>query len=155
MDALLSRLDMPKGKRVPYREEIHHPALFEPEIATGTVWALADGALMRDQVTPHREIAEIRDNVLRLRSAPEGEPVIYPIPANVSQALGPIRMLLTGKQMDQDLVVMENDEHGWRLFFGADTATRAQVFGCGARPRGVKTEDVSGVRRTTWFLDPP
>ena len=87
---------VPAGQRIRYREEISHPALDEPEVASGTMYVAADGTLVRDQEVPERQISEVGDTMLATRAAPEAEATLYPILGEVRPMLLALRRMLAG-----------------------------------------------------------
>ena len=125
-----------------------------PEIATGTMWVAADGALVRDQVTPRREISEIGDATVRLRKGPDQDPAIFPIPARLTGTVQAMRLVLTGGKLPQGSAAsLSAGGTGWRLGIDLGIGPSATLFGCGRRIHGIETENMTGTRRTVRFLD--
>jgi hypothetical protein len=153
VESLLSAIATTEDERVRYREEVRHPALPAPEIATGTMWITADGTMMRDQITPKREISEIGETTARLRTSPEADPTLFPIPDRLRGTLQAMRLVLTGEALPEGVETgLSADEGGWRLTLDLGSGPTATLFGCGKRARGIETENETGIRRTVRFL---
>ncbi len=140
-----------------YREEVHHPALAEPEVATGSVSIAATGDLVRHQVTPERQISEVGRTMLSTRPTPDAEPTLYPIPAEARPMLLALRRALAG---DADALAADfaldlaMDESGWRLALqprAGDGGATIVFGGCGENLRTVEIAQPDGVRRSLTF----
>jgi hypothetical protein len=126
-------------------------------VATGTVFIASDGALVRDQATPERQISEVGETMLATRPAPGAEPTLYPIPEDARPMLLALRRLLAG---DADAVAAEfavdlsAANSGWQLTLRARDETRpAVVFGgCGGDLRSMEVLGRDGVRRRLAFF---
>ena len=137
---------------------MQHPALTQPEIATGTVSVGDDGELVRDQLTPERQISEVGETMLSTRPAPDAEPTLYPIPAEARPMLLALRRTLAGnaEALAADFATdLAAEERGWRLDLRplAETSgTAISLRGCGAELRTVEIVQPDGVRRTLAFF---
>ena len=136
---------------------MHHPALAEPEVATGSVWIGEDGALVRDQVTPERQISEVGQRMLSTRSAPDAEPTLYPIPREARPMLLALRRMLAGDAaaIAEDFAAdVAAGEEGWRLALrplGGASDPSLVASGCGGDLRAVEMIGRDGVRRRLAF----
>jgi hypothetical protein len=150
-------LALPAGQRVRYREEIRHPALDEPEVASGTMYVAADGTLVRDQEVPERQISEVGDTMLATRAAPGAEPTLYPILGEVRPMLMALRRMLAGdgKAIAADFVTdLSADASGWVLTLRPRAEPDGQPLtfaGCGATLRALEIPERDGVARSFTF----
>jgi hypothetical protein len=151
---LVAGLALEPGRTVRYREEVQHPALAEPELATGSMFVAGDGDLVREQVTPERQISEVGETMLSTRSAPDAEPTLYPIPDEARPVLLALRRMLAGDakalaaDFETDLAV---EEEGWHLALrprAANDGAAISFGGCGAELRTVEIVQPDGVRRS-------
>ena len=154
---LIAELALEPGDKLGYREVVSHPALAEPEVATGTVFVAEDGALVRDQVTPRRQISEIGETMLATRSAPGAGPTLYPIPQEARPLLLALRRLMAG---DAAAIATEfatglaAGEKGWRLDLrprGEASGPSLVARGCGGDLAAVEITGRDGVRRRLAF----
>jgi hypothetical protein len=136
---------------------VQHPALAEPEIATGTVSVAENGDLVREQATPERQISEVGETMLSTRPAPDAEPTLYPIPDEARPLLLALRRMLAGEaealavEFETELAV---GEEGWRLTLrprAADAGAAIAFGGCGADLRTVEIAQADGIRRSIAF----
>lgn len=145
---------LPVGEKVAYREEVRHPALAEPEVATGTVYVAADGALVRDQATPERQISEVGDSMLSTRPSPEAEPTLYPIPSDARPMLLALRRILTGdaSAVASNFVTdLSFEAAGWTLTLrprGGPSASTLVLRGCGSVMLSMDVPGLDGVVRS-------
>lgn len=146
VDALVAILSTSERQPIHYREEVHHPALVSPEIATGTMWVEPDGTLVRDQVTPRREISRVGDLLVSVQGNGAAEPTLFPVPDEMQPLIASIRLLLTGETVDSEAATLSTGRAGWRLDLAG-----ASLSGCGASPETLETRDSSGVRRIVRF----
>ncbi len=157
MAALVSGLKLEPDRDVGYREEVQHPALARPEVASGTMHLAQDGTLVRDQVVPERQISEVGENFVTVRDGPDTEPNLYPIPGELRPMLSALRGLLAG-----DLAVLEatfaadlsTGESGWILTLKplSDPSLPAIDFaGCGNMLQRMEIDGGDGIRRTLTF----
>jgi hypothetical protein len=154
---LIARLAVPAGQRIRYREEIGHPALAEPEVASGTMYVAADGTLVRDQEVPSRQISEVGDTMLATRAAPGAEATLYPILGEVRPMLLALRRMLAGNgnaiaaAFATDLAA---DATGWVLTLrprGETDGTALSFAGCGDSLRAMQIPERDGVVRSIAF----
>ncbi|HUF87991.1 MAG TPA: hypothetical protein VMM59_11470 [Thermohalobaculum sp.] len=148
--------------RVGYREEVHHPALAQPEVASGTMSMTADGRLVRDQRRPEREISEIGESFVSVRQGPDAPENLLPVPSELKPMLDAIRGVVGGDAeaiaaaFDLELVA---SAPLWRVrLVPSDSAARGielVVAGCGARLRGMEVRQPGGVRRVIRFESQP
>ena len=141
--------------KVAYREEVRHPALPFPKVATGMLMLESDGWLVRHQMTPDEEILEIGETVLRVRQGADGEANLLPIPSEMRDLFKLLRNVVVRDHRTVELGKVsdvEIDAEGWRMPFGkfADDAS-VWVTGCGSRMRGFLIQKDDGVERRTTF----
>jgi hypothetical protein len=154
---LIATLAVPAGQRIEYREEVRHPALVEPELATGTMYVADDGALVREQETPERQISEIGDRMLSTRSPPEAEPTLYPIPDEIRPVLLALRRMLAGDGaaiLADFTTELSTRATGWTLRLqphGAAEGVALTFGGCGDRLAWLEIEGGDGVMRSIAF----
>ncbi len=157
MAQLIAGLALDPGREVAYREEVRHPALAEPEVATGTVHVAGNGALVRDQTTPERQISEIGETMLSTRSAPDAEATLYPIPADARPMLLALRRMLAGDAAaiaTEFATELASGEAGWRLTLRplGEAPGPAVIFGgCGDDLLTMEIVGRDGVRRRLGF----
>jgi hypothetical protein len=139
---------------VVYREEVHHPALPLPEVASGVLWVTADGHLLRDQHSPQREISEIGGTFISVRATPEGPVNLLLIPAELRPMLDAIRFVVAGDARataDDFVLNLLTGASGWRVeMIPKDhEAPEMQIVlvGCGTVLQAIEIEQAHGVRR--------
>ena len=88
----------PETGDVAYREEVRHPALPFPKVATGTLGVNASGKLIRHQKTPDVEIVEIGEDVLQVRKGEDGEPNMLPVPSDMKGIFGFLRAMASAPE---------------------------------------------------------
>jgi hypothetical protein len=154
---LIPALAVPAGRRIAYREEVRHPALVEPEVATGTMHVAENGAFVREQTTPERQISEVGDRMLSIRSSPQAEPTLYPIPGEVRPMLLALRRMLAGDGaaiLADYTAELSTRAPGWVLSLRPHGAVRdaALTFsGCGDRLQSLEITGGDGVVRSIDF----
>jgi hypothetical protein len=127
-------------------------------VATGTVFIAPDGALVRDQATPDRQISEVGETMLATRPAPDAAPTLYPIPKDARPMLLALRRLLAGDAAAvaaEFAVDLSAGDAGWQLTLRAldETSRPAVVFGgCGGDLRSMEILGRDGVRRRLAFF---
>ena len=139
---------------IAYAEQIFHPALVEPVTAAGTFHMADDGTLIRAQEYPEREIAEIGRNTIRLRSDPDAEANLVPIPEDIEPMLATVRALVAGEPrsiLETYSVELLPHEGGWQVVVDSDNPmgalTHLAVIGCGETLRAVELDLADGGRR--------
>ena len=154
---LIAGLALQPGRSVLYREEVQHPALAEPELATGSVRVAENGDLVREQVTPERQISEVGETMLSTRPGPDAEPTLYPIPDEARPMLTALRAALAGDEaaMARDFEIgLGVGEEGWRLTLrprAAGAGSAIALGGCGRDLLSVEIAQSDGVRRSLAF----
>lgn len=152
--AVLGGLSERKAGAVGYREEIEHPALLTPTIATGTMTIDGD-LLIKDQRTPHREISEIDQRFVSVRNAPEAEPNLLPLPTEAARFIEALRLLLTGNAqaiLDDFSGELVSVDAGWGLRLVPNGSKRTMdLRGCGGRISGLTLFEADGVVRRLIF----
>ncbi len=154
---MIAALAVPPGERIDYREEVRHPALVEPEIATGTMYVAEDGTLVREQKTPERQISEVGDRMLSTRSSPQAEPTLYPIPGELRPMLLALRRMLAGDAgaIQADFTTeLSTGATGWALALrphGAAEGAALTFTGCGDRLTSLEIAGRDGVVRSIAF----
>lgn len=148
--------------RVGYREEIHHPALAQPEVASGTLSMTADGHLVKDQRRPRREVSEIGESRVSVRQGPDAPENLLPIPSELKPMLDAIRGVVSG---DTEVITaafnMELSATAplWRVRLVPSDAGASGieivVAGCGARLRGMEVRQPGGIERVITFDNQP
>ncbi len=146
------------GEQIAYREEIQHPALLEPTIATGTM-ALVDGVLVKDQKTPKREISEIDQRVITVRKGPGAEANLLPLPDEIARFANALRALMSGSGqavLDEFAAELMPVENGWKTKLSPLEEARLSLdlVGCGARLTGMTLYEPDGVTRRLTFATP-
>lgn len=154
---MISELEVPAGRRVAYREEVRHPALVEPEVATGAMYVSQNGTLVREQATPERQISEVGDRMLSTRASPAAERTLYPIPGEARPMLLALRNMLAG---DGAAVLADFTAEltaratGWTLSLRPRGAAEGPVLifnGCGETLRALEITQGDGVVRSFAF----
>lgn len=161
MAQLIAALELHPGRKIGYREEVHHPALAAPEVAAGTVHVARDGDLVRDQVRPERQISEVGATMLSTRPAPDAEATLYPIPAEARPMLLALRRMLAGDAaaVAADFATdLSTGESGWRLALrplgdaaGPAPGTAVVFGGCGGDLLSMQMTGRDGLRRVLAF----
>ncbi len=138
-----------------YREEIHHPALPEPEIATGTMRVDPDGSLVKAQEFPHGEVSAIGESFISVRRPPDAQPNLLPIPDDFVEAVEALKLLLSGEAAR--LAEIHSPElgtgpEGWQVLI-ALPGHPMRVLGCGDTLVGIELREPGGVRRLYTFTE--
>lgn len=142
---------------VPYREEVHHPALAVPETASGTMHVATDGRLVKAQDRPRPEISEIGEDFLSLRPGPDAEASLLPIPPEARPVLDALRATLSGDLgtlTARFAPVLLPGGPLWRVSLavhGAPDALPVVLIGCGGVLRGIEIHEPGGIRRLIAF----
>jgi len=147
-----------RSGRVAYREEVHHPALAEPETADGYLSVTESGRLVRDQHRPRREISEVGETLLSIRQGPGAPENLMPIPDSARPMFEAIRHAVVGdaaaiaRGFELELVATRPL---WRVRLRPKDAgargTEISLIGCGEVLRGMEIVQPNGVRRVLGF----
>lgn len=137
-----------------YREEVHHSALPQPEIARGILEITTDGHLLKDQYMPRRELSEIGEAFISVRETPDGPVNLLPIPTEIRPMLDAMRLVVTGNATgvaDEFAVDLLPKASGWhiRLVPRDPAASGMQIglSGCGTFLHAIEIDQPGGVRR--------
>jgi hypothetical protein len=154
---LVAGLALERGTSIAYRDEVRHPALEQPEIASGTMRITKGGTLIRDQAVPRRQVIEIGDELVSVRTGPDAEPSLYPLPAEIRPMIAAIRALLTGDAAAIEAAFsaeMSIGDSGWRLTLRpiSEQPLSAVAFsGCGGVLKQMEISESHGIRRLLSF----
>jgi len=147
-----------KSGEVAYREEIYHPALAEPETASGFLSVTQSGDLVRDQRQPRREISEVGQSFLSVRDGPDAPENMWPIPGPARPMFAAMRQAVSGDAMalTRDFTLeLVSDVPIWRVrLVPEDSELRGVgivLIGCGATLVGMELSQPGGIRRILTF----
>lgn len=133
---------------------MRHPALTAPEVARGTLRALPDGRLVKDQTSPRREISEIGDGIISIRRSPEGEANLLPVPSEMLPMLRILGLAAGGRleeAADASELGFEMTPEGWRVALSPGDGPVVHLAGCGRRLSRIEIREPDGVERV-YFL---
>lgn len=146
---------------MPYREEIYHPALPEPDEARGWFDKSDGDDLVLHQTEPSVETLTIGEDYIWLQREADSTAEILPIPSEMQPLLDMLRMIVAGtpdlaKLSDAGFrSEIRNNEAGWRLTLTSnspdDAARRMVMYGCGDVLRAVELQLPDGGRRRYVF----
>lgn len=156
--ALEARAAAPTGAPIPYSEEIHHPALAEPELAAGSFTQTPDGALIRNQTSPQIETAQIGSDFITVMRPGETGTELLPIPDEIAPLLAALRAILAGSDtawLRAADARLDPAETGWQLTVSpksdAGPAPHLVLRGCGRRLEALEITEPNGARRLIRF----
>lgn len=156
-EALKARPAAP-GPKIPYREEIDHEVFPVPVTARGVMYVGPEGALIRHQMAPSEEIAEIDADVVRVIKIGEGaESAESAIKIDPERAplLTLLRRMLQDEPVDIDLTTeLHSVEEGWRLDVVTPEDSSIHVFGCGSELKAIELDLNDLSRRRITFETP-
>lgn len=153
----LEGLRIDSAATIAYREEVHHPALAEPERARGLMWVTPDGGLIKEQAAPRREISEIGKDFVSVRELSEDAANLLPIPPEARRMLDALRAVMSGRVGSvaaEYAPELTEVRPLWRLRLAVhDDPEYLPVFliGCGAELRGMEIREPGAVRRLILF----
>lgn len=142
---------------VAYREEIHHPALTEPERARGLMRMESTGRLVKEQIAPRQEISEIGEDFVSVREDARAERNMLPIPPEARRMLTALRDVMSGDLKSvaaRYAPELTEVRPLWRLRLAVhDDPEYLPVFliGCGSQLRGIEIREPGGIRRFVLF----
>lgn len=149
---ILAVLERPAGNQMRYRERVFHPALLDSVDSSGILSIKPDGTLVRDQTDPKREVSELRETVVVVRSPPDGEANLLPMPDHVQQLARTLRFLLRfadGPGLEADTTRLADEDGHWRLGIGGTTPHKPTILirGCGTSLDRITLAEGGQVRR--------
>jgi len=137
---------------VAWREEISHPALGAPEIATGIFRSTPGGRLIREQRTPREETASIGERFISRDTGEEVE--LLPITEDLAPFVATLRAMMAGgvgQLSERFTLALSTSSEGWRVALtppDGEAARALAILGCGERVRGLEIGGPGGeVRR--------
>ncbi|MCI4662260.1 MAG: hypothetical protein MRY63_10640 [Neomegalonema sp.] len=148
--------------QIPYREEVAHPALLEPAVSRGVMHLEQDGTLIRRQIEPFAETAQITDTQLILltpSAVGEGQDTrVLEIPPELRPVLRTMRQLIAEDRAPSGVtgaLTPGMDGQGWRLGLDAALAENLSLtlLGCGDVLTGIEVLQADGAPRRILFLD--
>ncbi len=157
----ISGLRAGTSDRIAYHEAVHHPALAQPETASGFLSMTRSGRLVRDQHRPRREISEIGQSFHSVRKGPEEPENLLPIPSAARPMFDAIRHAVSG---DAEAITREFSIEllaaapSWRVRLVPREPGEREIdiilVGCGAVLTGMEIAQPKGVRRVLTFEVP-
>ncbi|MEM7505722.1 MAG: LolA-related protein [Pseudomonadota bacterium] len=139
---------------IAYREEIFHPGLLTPVIATGLLREARNGWLVREQTTPVVETTRLGETFLSVEGA--AGPNLLPIPDSLRPTITAMRALVRGDTLalrKAFALELSDAPEGWRLDLTQPGADRLAILGCGDVVRAFEIAPVEGARRVLHFGD--
>lgn len=154
--AILAGLDPPDTDGTAYIEHLHHPALLSPVTSSGRMWIRPDGTLVREQLAPEPEIAEIGERLIRLRKGAEDEPNLLPIPAEMDGLIDTLRLLLeraTPASGMPEVARIARPGAGWRVQVNSPAPTSSLIVleGCAGIVTSLSVEQADRTLRIIRF----
>lgn len=148
------------GDGIAYVERTFHPALPDPVEARGTLSALPDGTLVRDQTRPVAERTEIGDRFVAVTRAGGAGPNLLPLPPEMRAFADALRAIVAGSAEGLDArfsTRLETGPEGWRLHLDpmGEGAAHLTLEGCGAVLAALGIEETTGTRRRILFGPAP
>jgi hypothetical protein len=150
----IESLHFDPARKVGYREEVTHPALSLPEVASGLLGVAPDGRLLKEQHIPFRETSEVGDSFVSIRKPPEAGPNLLPIPDKYRPMLDAMRFVITGNRAaiaEHFDLALQTGASGWVIGLSSrrpgNSAMMVSISGCGAVLQGFEILQADNVRR--------